>query len=226
MRDYFDAVLALIRKDLMSEWRTREAAGSMALFSLLIVVIFGFCFEARIVDLETLAPGLLWIAFSFSGVLGLGHSFSSERYRGSLHALALAPVDRSAVFLGKMLGNLILLAVVEALTIPVFSILLRVPVSACVPQLALVTFLATVGFTAVGTLLSALAASSRMREMLLPILLYPIWIPILLAAVRATGGVLIGKSLGEIGGWLRLILAFDLTFVTAGLLLFDQILEE
>lgn len=226
MGAYWDAVLALIRKDLLSEWRTREAVGSMALFALLVVVIFGFCFETRTVDLEYAAPGMLWVAFSFSGVLGLGHSFASERQRGSLQALVLAPVDRSALFLGKMVGNLILLSLVEIVTVPVFSILLHVPVLPCVPLLALVTFAATIGFTAVGTLLSALATSSRMREMLLPILLYPLWIPILLAAVRATGEVLAGGGIAEISGWLRLILGFDLIFVTAGLLLFDQILEE
>ncbi len=226
MRAYFAAVLALIRKDILSEWRTREAIGSMALFSLLVVVIFGFCFETRKVDLENAAPGMLWVAFSFSGILGLGHSFATERHRGSLQALVLAPLDRSALFLGKMAGNLLLLSAVETITIPVFSILLHVPVSSCLPELALVTFSATVGFTAVGTLLAALAASSRMREMLLPILLYPIWIPILLAAVRATGGVLSGQGLGDISGWLRLILGFDIVFVTAGVLLFDQILEE
>jgi len=226
MIPYIEAVLALIRKDILSEWRTREAMGSMALFSLLLVVIFGFCFETRTVDLEYVAPGLLWVAFSFSGVLGLGHSFAIERHRGSLQALVLAPVDRSALFLGKMIGNLILLVVVEILTVPVFSILLHVPVMACLPELALVAFAADIGFTAVGTLLSALATSSRMREMLLPILLFPIWIPILLAAVRATGGVLAGQGLGAVTGWLRLILGFDIVFVSAGLLLFDQLLEE
>ena len=226
MSAYLGAVLAIVRKDLQSEWRTREAVGSMGLFSLLVVVIFGFCFEARTVDLELAAPGMLWVAFSFSGVLGLGHSFALERHRGSLQALVLAPVDRSAIFLGKMLGNLLLLLFVEALTIPVFSILLRVPVLARLPELAVVVVSATIGFSAVGTLLSALATSSRLREMLLPILLYPIWIPILLAAVRATGGVLAGQGLGDVFGWMRLILAFDIVFVTAGLLLFDQILEE
>jgi len=226
VREYFDAVLALVRKDVLTEWRTREAAGSMALFSLLVVVIFGFCFETQKVDVERLAPGMLWVAFSFSGILGLGHSFSTERHRGSLQALGLSPVDRSALFLGKMLGNILLLSMVEIVTVPVFSVLLHVPVLGCLPQLALVMFLATVGFSAVGTLLSALAASSRMREMLLPILLYPIWIPILLAAVRATGDVLGGKGLMEAWGWLRLILAFDLIFVTVGVLIFDQILEE
>lgn len=226
MSSYLGAVVALVRKDLLSEWRTREALGSMALFSLLIVVIFGFCFETRKVDLETTAPGMLWVAFSFSGILGLSHSFAVERLRGSIQALALSPVDRSALFLGKMLGTLLLLTVVEAITIPVFSILLHVSVLPCLPMLALVTFSATVGFAAVGTLLSALATSSRMREMLLPILLYPIWIPVLLAAVRATGSTLAGKGPGEVFDWLRLILAFDLVFVTAGILLFDQILEE
>jgi heme exporter protein B len=226
MRSYFDAVFALVRKDILSEWRTREAIGSMALFSLLVVVIFGFCFETQKVDLERLAPGMLWVAVSFSGVLGLGHSFASERYRGSLQALALAPVDRSAIFLGKMIGNAILLGIVEIVTIPIFSILLHVPVLKVIGPLAILIALATIGFTAVGTLLSALAASSRMREMLLPILLYPIWIPILLAAVRGTGDILSGKGLAEAAGWLRLIVAFDIIFVTAGLLLFDQILEE
>ena len=226
MTGYLAAVFAIVRKDILSEWRTREAVGSMALFSLLIVVIFGFCFETIRVDLENLAPGLLWVAFSFSGVLGLGHSFAGERHRGSLQALALAPIDRSALFLGKMLGNLLLLLIVEILTIPIFSVLLHVSVLPCAGRLALVTFLGSVGFAAVGTLLSALAASSRMREMLLPILLYPIWIPILLASVKATGGVLAGKSIGEVIEWISLILAFDLIFVTAGLLLFDQIVEE
>jgi heme exporter protein B len=226
MSAYLRAVYALIRKDLLSEWRTREALGSMGLFSLLIVVIFGFCFETQRVDLETAAPGMLWVAFSFSGVLGLSHSFATERLRGGLQALTLAPIDRSALFLGKMLGNLLLLLVVEAVTIPIFSILLHVSVLPHLPMLALVVVSATLGFTAVGTVLSALATSSRMREMLLPILLYPIWIPILLAAVRATGGVLSGDDAGEIWGWLRLILGFDVIFVTAGLLLFDQILEE
>lgn len=226
MGSYLQTVFALIRKDLLSEWRTREALGSMALFSLLVVVIFGFCFETRKVDLEFGAPGMLWVAFSFSGILGLGHSFSSERHRGSLQALVLAPIDRSALFLGKMLGNLILLLFVELITIPVFSILLHVGVQDCLGGLALITFLATIGFTAVGTLLSALAASSRMREMLLPILLYPIWIPILLAAVRGTGSILAGEGIAANWGWIRLILGFDVIFVTAGLLLFDQILEE
>lgn len=226
MNAYIAAIGAIIKKDLLSEWRTREALGSMALFSLLVVVIFGFCFEARTVDLEFAAPGMLWVAFSFSGVLGLGHSFAVERHRGSLQALVLAPVDRSALFLGKMIGNLLLLTLVEFVTIPIFSILLHVPVLSCLPELALITFCATIGFTAVGTLLSALATSSRMREMLLPILLYPIWIPILLAAVRATGGVLSGGGLGDVSGWIQLILGFDVIFVTAGLILFDQILEE
>jgi len=226
MAGYAAAVLALIKKDLLSEWRTREAIGSMALFSLLIVVVFGFCFDARRVDLREAAPGMLWVAFSFSGVLGLNHSFATERQRGSLQALLLAPVDRSAIFLGKMLGNLLLLSLVEALALPVFSILLRVRVLPCLPELALVTFASTIGLTAVGTLLAGMASSNRMREMLLPILLYPIWIPVLLAAVKATGGVLAGETLGQVWGWLRLILAFDLIFVTVGLLLFEQILEE
>jgi heme exporter protein B len=221
---------AVLRKDLRLERRSREAITSMAFFALLITVLFGFSLDAGRVDrdvmTETLAPGLLWIAFSFSGVLGLNRSFALEREGGCLQALMLAPVDRSAVFAGKMLGNLILIGFVEILTVPVFSILLHVSVLSCLPRFSLVAFLGTLGFSAVGTLLSALSSGSRMREVLLPLLLYPVWVPVLIAATQLTGQALGGRPAAEGERWLALIVAYDLVFVTAGLLLFDRLLEE
>ena len=138
----------------------------------------------------------------------------------------LAPVDRSAVFAGKMLGNLLLIGLVEVLTIPIFSILMRVSVLSCLPRLALVAFLGTLGFSAVGTLLSALASGTRLREVLLPLLLYPVWVPVLIAATQLTGQALGGRPAAEGERWLALIAAYDIVFVTAGLLLFDRLLEE
>jgi heme exporter protein B len=230
MKLWLRAVGAVLQKDLRLERRSREALTSMAFFSLLVMVLFGFSFDAGGIDrsimAETLGPGLLWIAFSFSGVLGLNRSFAVEREGGCLQALMLAPVDRSAVFAGKMLGNLILIGLVEIVTIPVFSILMRVSVLPCLPRLALIAFLGTIGFTAVGTLLSALSSGSRLREVLLPLLLYPIWVPVLIAATQLTGQALGGRPAAEGERWFALIAAYDLVFVTAGLMLFDRLLEE
>ena len=223
---YLRGVFAVVRKDLRLEWRSREALTAMGFFSLLVVVLFGFAFQTEKIDPGTEAPGLLWVAFSFSGVLGLNRSFSLERENGALRSLMLAPIDRSAIFLGKMLSNLILIGMVEALTVPLFSVLLRVPVLSCLPQLALVTCAGTLGFAAVGTLLASISSGSRLREVLLPLILYPVWIPILVASVQATGAVLTGKPLSEAGDWLTLIGVFDLVFRGVGFLFFEAVLEE
>lgn len=226
MSAYWRSVAAILRKDLLLEWRSREALTSMAFFSLLVVVVFGFAFQAERIDPGTQAPGLLWIAFAFSGVLGLHRSFAVEREGSCLQGLLLAPVDRSAIFLGKVLGNLILIGLVEALTFPVFSVLLRVPILSCLPQLALITLLGTIGFAEVGTLLSAVSSGSRLREVLLPLILYPIWVPVLIAGVEATRVALTGRPAEEASTWLTLMMVYDLVFLGAGLILFDHLLEE
>jgi len=226
LTSYGGTVAAILRKDLLLEWRSREALTSMGFFSLLVVVLFGFAFQTEKIDPGLQAPGLLWIAFSFSGVLGLHRSFALEREGGCLQGLLLAPVDRSAVFLGKVVVNLILIGMVEALTYPVFSILLRVPILHALPSLALVAFLGTLGFAEVGTLLSAVSSGSRLREVLLPLILYPIWVPVLLSSVEATGLALTGKPLAEGSTWITLLVVYDLVFLGAGLLLFDHLLEE
>jgi heme exporter protein B len=224
--NYWRTVAAVLRKDLLLEWRSREALTAMGFFSLLVVVIFGFAFQTEKIELVSQAPGLLWIAFSFSGVLGLNRSFAVERESACLQGLMLAPVDRSAIFLGKALGNLILIGVVEALTFPVFSVLLRVPILPCLHRLALVALLGTLGFAEVGTLLSAVSSGSRMREVLLPLILYPIWVPLLISSVQLTGLALTGRPWEEGGNWLTLVIVYDLVFLGAGLVLFDHLLEE
>lgn len=226
MSAYLRAVAAILRKDLLLEWRSRETVLSMAFFSLLAVVLFGFALQARPVDPDTVAPGLLWIIFTFSGSLGLLRSFAIERESSCLHGLLLAPVDRSAVFVGKTAANFIHISLVQVATYPVFSVLLRVPILPCLPGLALIACLGTLGFSVVGTLLAALASGSRMREVLLPTILYPIWIPALIACTKLTGLALTGRPLDAGGDWLTLLIVYDLLFLGAGLVLFDHLLEE
>ncbi len=226
MRSYLRTVGAVLRKDLLLEWRSREAITSMAFFSLLVVVLFGFAFQAERIDPRTQAGGLLWVAFSFSGVLGLHRSFAVEREGSCLQGLLLAPVDRSALFLGKVIGNFLLILAVEAVTFPVFSILLRVSILPHFGPLALIAALGTLGFAEVGTLLATVSSGSRLREVLLPLILYPIWVPVLIASVEVTGMVLAGEGLAAGGRWIALVLAYDLVFLGVGLMLFDHLLEE
>ncbi|MCA9754191.1 MAG: heme exporter protein CcmB [Candidatus Eisenbacteria bacterium] len=226
MTGYFRTVAALVGKDLLLEWRGRETLTSMALFSVLLVVVFGFAFQAQAIDPGSQAPGLLWIAFTFSGVLGLHRTMAVERENGCLKALLLAPIERSAIFLAKFIVNVILLAVMEIVTVPLFSILLRVSVLPCLPELALIAFAGTVGFASVGTLLSTISSGSRLREVLLPILLYPLWVPIVVASVELTGYALTGRPMWEGTDWWTLIVVYDVVFLAAGTLLFDVMLEE
>jgi heme exporter protein B len=224
-RAYARAVLALVRKDLLVEFRSREVLLSMGFFALLVVVIFGFTLEARRLD-PVLAPGMLWVAFSFAGVLGLNRTMGVERENGCLTALMLGPVDRSAIFLAKVLANLVFMGLVELVTFPVFSALLHISFAHCFWAMIPVAFLGTLGFASLGTLLAALAGQARARDVLLPIILYPVWIPLLVAAVRLTAHLLEGRPLGEAGGWLRLMVAFDIVFFTLGMILFEYVLEE
>jgi heme exporter protein B len=218
--------LAILVKDLRAEWRSREMLTSMLLFALLIVVLFHFAFESDREGMRRIAPGMLWMAFAFAGVLGLNRSFAVEKERGSLAGLLLAPVDRSAIYLGKFLSNLCFLGIVEIVTFPVFSLLLDVPLRGAIPEVALVALLGSVGYTAVGTLFAGISANAKMREVMLPLLLFPVEVPILLGAMRTTGEAFARGSLSAVRGWVNLMGAFDILFVVAGLLLFEYVLEE
>lgn len=226
MSRFWLALAAVVRKDLLLEWRSREGVLGMGFFSLLVVVLFGFAFQTEQIDLATQAPGLLWSAFSFAGVLGLNRAQALERENGCLRALGASPVDRAALFLGKVLSNFLLILFVELVTLPCFAVLLHVPVAACLPQMALITCLGTLGFAEVGTLLSGMSHGSRLREVILPLILYPVWIPILVASVEATGLVLSGHPLAEAGDFLVLVLVFDLVFLGIGIMTYDAVLEE
>ena len=217
-------VLAIVRKDVAVELRTKEILSSMFIFALLVLVIFSFAFELRVEDVRQVTPGVLWVTFIFTGTLGLNRSFALEKDRGCLEGLLLCPVDRSAIYFGKMLGNVIFMLIMEAIILPIFSVLFNVALFQ--PALILIIVLGTLGYAGVGTLLSAMAAHSRAREVMLPVLLFPIVVPAIIAAVKATGGIIDGQQLSEIPHWVRLLVAFDVIFLAISFMTFDYVVEE
>jgi heme exporter protein B len=224
LKTYLSKVWAVFEKDLRTELRTKEIFSTMAVFSLLTVLVFVFALPGKLLEPGDVAPGLLWIAFIFAGVLGLNRSFIIEKDRGSLEGLLLAPVDRSAIFLGKVLGNFAFITIVELLTIPVFSLLFNYPVLN--PGLLPVVLLGTIGFAEIGTLFAAMAVNTRAREVLLPVLFFPIMLPVIIAAAQATLAVLAARPFQEIVEQLQLIGVFDVVFFIVPLLIFELVIEE
>lgn len=224
MKSYLGKVLAIVAKDVAAELRTREVLTSTFVFALLVMVIFNFAFELKVENVEAVAPGVLWVAVAFSGMLGLNRSFITEKDRGCVEGLLLCPVDRSAIYLGKMAGNLLFMLALEVILLPVFAALFNLPVFG--PRMLLTVLLGTVGLAAVGTLFSAVAVHTRAREVMLPILLLPVAIPLLVAAVKATGDALASAPPPAEGPWLAVLVAFDAIFVTAALLTFEHVFQE
>ncbi len=224
MRAYLAQVFAIIWKDVRSEWRTKDIFSSMFVFVILVILIFNFAFELRVENVKQVAPGALWVAFTFAGVLGLNRSFILEKDKGCLEGLLLAPADRSAVYLGKMLGNLLFMAVVELITLPIFVALFNVNLFR--PALFLVIALGTIGFAEVGTLFAAMAVNTRAREVMLPVLLFSVSVPIIIAAVKATGAVLDNNPFSEMAPWLRLLIVFDVIFLVISFISFEYVMEE
>lgn len=220
-------VMTILWKDLLSEMRSKEIISAMLIFSLTVVVIFNFVFEPGSEQARTSAPGILWVAFTFAGVLGLNRSFARELESGALYGLLLCPVDRSLLFLAKMLGNTIFMLIIEMITLPVFVMLFNLPLAGRLLNLGLVILLGTIGFAAVGTLFSTIAANTRAREVMLPVLLFPISVPVLLAAVKGTGQILNqGVSWERLLPWLKVLIGFDVIFVVVCMLLYEYALEE
>jgi heme exporter protein B len=224
LRSYLRAIGAVVWKDLLAEYRSRELLGAMLVFALLVILIFNFALELDIRTRETVASGVLWVTFAFAGTLGLNRSMGVEKDRGCLDGLLLAPVDRSAIYFGKVLGNLIFMAIVEAIVLPTFSVLYNLNLINA--GLIMVVLLGSVGYAAVGTLLSSMAVQARTRDILLPILLFPVSIPLLLAAVKASNGFLQGLEMVEIMPWLNILLVYDVIFIAVAFMLFDYVVEE
>lgn len=221
---YWRKVGAIVAKDVATELRTKEMVSAMFVFSILVMFIFNFTFDLRADNLQTLAPGVLWVAITFAGMLGLNRSFMLEKDRGVIAGLLLAPVDRSAIYFGKMLGNVIFISAVEIVVVPIFILLFNQPL-ATLPWIAGIVILGTIGFASVGTLFAAMAVHTRAREVLLPIMLFPVVIPVILAAVRLTAAVLDGTPFDDVSHWLALLVAFDVIFIAASYMLFEFVME-
>jgi heme exporter protein B len=189
-----------------------------------VILIFNFALELDIRTRETIASGVLWVTFAFAGTLGLNRSMAMEKDRNCLDGLLLAPVDRSALYFGKVVGNLIFMLIVETIVLPVFSVLYNQ--SLFIPGLLFVVLLGSIGYIAVGTLLSAMAVQARTRDVLLPILLFPVTIPVLLAAVKASNGFLLNLEMTEIQPWLSLLITYDVIFTAVAFMVFDFVVEE
>lgn len=216
---------AIVWKDLVAEWRSREALSAMFVFALIALMIFNFALDLSPVETKAVAPGILWVAFIFAGILGLNRSFAREKDQGNLEGLMLAPVDRSAVYVGKLLSTLVILFAIEAVTLPLFAALFNVALPV-LPLLAPLV-LGSIGFAVVGTIFAAMAVNTRLRDVLLPLLLLPVLVPVVIAAVKASTTVIEGRSLlGEAGNWVGLLVTFDVIFLTVSILLFEYVLEE
>jgi heme exporter protein B len=224
LQSYLRKVWAVAAKDLQAELRAKESFSTMAAFGLLAVLIFGLAFDLRVPDAKMVVPGVLWVVILFTGVLGLNRSFGAEVDRGSLAALLLAPVDRSAIYFGKVLAHLVFLLLTEAIILPVALVIFDI--NLLHPWILVAVLLGTIGYVSVGTLFAALASSSRARESMLPILLLPVMVPVFVAGVGLSANVLDGRQLADFQRWLWMLVAYDLVFVTIAFLAFDLIWEE
>jgi heme exporter protein B len=218
---FFEQTLAILWKDIRCELRSKQTWMGMGMFALLVLVIFNFAFDLRVDNKAAIAPGALWVAFVFASLLGLGRTITAEREKGLMDRLLLCPVDRKAIYLAKLLGNLLFIGVVEVVALPVFAALFNVPLFGALLPIVL---LGTLGVATVGTLFSAMAAATQARELLLPILVFPLIVPVVIGAVRATGDLMVASPNSP--PWLGLMTAFDVIFLSVSMLTFEFVIKE
>ncbi len=217
-------VLVLVWKDILLELRSREIVISALVFGLVVVVVFNFALNVTPRQVAALAPGILWVAFAFTGILAMNRAFVAEKEQGSLEGLLLAPVSRDAVFLGKALTSFLFMLIVEAALLPIFAVLLNFSAFSFILILTIV--LATLGFATVGTLFSAIAVQTRAREIMLPVLFFPIILPVLIGAVEVSSRAIGGEPGVGIGRWLPLLGIFDALFLVICPWVFSAVVEE
>jgi heme exporter protein B len=213
-------------KDVLIEYRTKDALTSMLMFGLLVILMFHFAFEPDGQETERFGPGLLWMTFIFAGILGLNRSFAGERENDSLQGLLMAPTDWGTIFLGKMLANLVFMLIADGVILLCFALFFNFDLLPRIGWLSLITLLGTLAFVSVGTILSAIAMNTRMSEVMLPVLLIPVVLPAVVGAVESTAAVFTDPPGEALGFWLRFLVVYNVIFVTLPFLLFDFVLEE
>ena len=221
---FWRKVLAITWKDALAEMRTKEIISAVLVFTLLVIVIFSFAFGTDPDLVKQVASGMLWVTFAFAGVLSLNRAFIMEKEEGCLEGLMVSPVSREVIYVGKALGSLLFMLVIEAIALPIFALLFNLGVFSF--QLVIVIILTTIGFVSVGTLFSALAVNTKAREMVLPILFFPIVAPVIISAVKASELALAGEPWSGMSSWLQIIIAFDVIFLVVSYLVFAFVIEE
>lgn len=216
----------IARKDLAIEFRTRSAFFSAVVFSLLAIVIFFFAWDSTAVSAVDLAPGVLWVTFTFSGLLAMHRSFSVEQPDAAIDGLLASPIARESIFVGKAIASLVFVVAVQVVAIPAVALFYNLPLGSVAVPLAGIALLAAIGLVAVGTLFSAMAVNTRLAELLLPMLALPFFVPILIPAAQATAKLMTGRPVGDAVAWLKLLIAFDIVFVVACTLAYPFTLEE
>ena len=225
MSAYMRRAWIVVWKDVLSERRSKESLNALVFFSILLLFVFQFALGPERARVETALPGLLWLGFILAGLLAFGRTFLVERENDCWEGLVLSPGDKSAIYLGKLAGNVLLMAVVEAVLLLLFTVFFGLDFTGVLPALCLVLALGTLGLAAVGTLFGAITAQLRARELLFPVLLLPAVVPILLGSVSATQSVILGQPLAEAAAWLKLLAAADLVYLVVGVLTFEFVLE-
>ena len=226
MTDILRHAWIIARKDLVLEFRTRTALFSAVVFTTLVLTVFNFGRDPTAVPTIDLAPSILWVTFTFAAMLALNRAFQLELENEALDGLLVSPISRSSLYIAKLVANCVFVGVVEAVGLPLFVLFFNVPVGNVLVPLVGVIALATVGFVAVGTLFSAMVIRTRFAELMLPVLLLPFLIPPLVGAVQVTAALLAGRPLSEVSGWLRLLAAYDIVFLTLATLLFPTTVTE
>ncbi len=216
---------AIIIKDVVIEMRSKESISSMLMFGILVLVIFMFAFEASTIEKALIAPGTLWVAFSFAAILGLNRSLAMEIDNDCIQGLLLAPLGRGELYLGKVASNFTFMMIAEIIVLPVFVIINNLSFNLRLLGIAGVACLGTLGFAAVGTILSTISANTRMKEVMLPILQIPLTVPVVIASVEATSQILSGDT-GEISTWLYILGGFSIVYLTVSYLVFEFVVEE
>ncbi len=221
---FWRKVITITWKDILTEIRTREIIVSVLVFALLALVIFSFAFGSGEESTKLVAPAILWVTFAFAGVLSLNRSFILEKEEGCIEGLMVCPVSREAIYIGKMLGSLLFMLIIEAIALLAFAVFFNLLILSL--KLVVIIVLATFGFVSVGTLFAALSVNTRAREMVLPILFLPMVVPVIISAVKASGLALSGKDWSALSSWLQIISAFDVIFFVVSFLIFTYVIEE
>ena len=225
MSAYLRRAWMVVWKDVLSERRSKESLNALVFFSLLLLFVFQFALGPERARVEAALPGLLWLGFILSGLLAFGRTFLIERENDCWEGLVLTPGDKSAIYLGKLAGNVLVMVVVEVVLVALFAVFFAIDFTPFLLGLAAVLALGTLGLASVGTLFGAVTAQMRARELLFPVLLLPAVVPVLLASVSATKTVLAGEPLAEAAAWLKLLAAADLVYLVVGVLTFEFVLE-